>query len=396
MAKKKRKSPQARGHGTKKSSQTSTAEQLQDEAPKPASTPATATNTPDPEQSPPDDRVRLYPFQADRQEQYLPQERDVALMKSLPGVFGGWPLTAMGYVLLKKSLIKEGYPAEDLTPLDMPGVLQLVRQEYCGWHNMRRHMVPLSVYRGQETQEAYDRRKEAERAARHAQEAAQSDRFHAACEQVWQHVARPKVKDYWLDQMKPVVSAGGTYAFAAGPLDWREDKAKVYAVMAICAQEFSTGINIMPRDMRESEWFKANSCVWNEVQRRDIAAKLMICIEADLRKNGFLDDAAQQTNGSDEERGSADSPPAATEDQHDYCPTALQLKEIAVALGMGHRAAKKPEEVRKLLSSCSIHIKSISLKQHLVALDTLSPTYFDRFARYIKDTYGTEIRPDSH
>jgi hypothetical protein len=252
MAKKqsKRKASKATHKRPPEKSQASTAEQLHNEAPKPASTPTTSTPEAPATQTPPT---------VD-----LTTTRGLILRDTADLV--GREKTTYGLVIGKAA--------------DGPSEADRITTR------MVRGLVPRRRLRDSVKREAEHR------------EAARVERFNTACERARQHFARPEVKDYWLDQMGPVVSAGRTYALAAGPLEWPDDKAKVYAVMAICAQEGSA-FNIISRAMRESEWFKANSCIWNEVQNQDIAADLMRYIEADLRKSGFLDDAGQQKNPPD-------------------------------------------------------------------------------------------------
>lgn len=113
-------------------------------------------------------------------------------------------------------------------------------------------------------------------------------------------------------------------------------------------------------------------------------------VKADLEKlNGAGSALAQAQQG----EAGADEQEPSPQNGHNYCPVALQMQEIGVALGM--RSKARSDEVKVLLKSTGIVIKTLSRKQHLIALDTLSPAYYARLAQYVKDTHGTNIRPDS-
>jgi len=74
--------------------------------------------------------------------------------------------------------------------------------------------------------------------------------------------------------------------------------------------------------------------------------------------------------------------------EHPYCPIALQLKEISVALGMSSRA--RSEDVRSLLADIGVILRPLSRKQHLVALDTIPSRYRKKFAEYLKERHGVD------
>ncbi len=98
--------------------------------------------------------------------------------------------------------------------------------------------------------------------------------------------------------------------------EWPRDKAKVYAVMAICVDTFSS-IRILPDELRQTEFYKANENIWVWVQNDDfdLAAEFLSYIEADLKAEGQtepLGTAKNRTNATGlqvkEPFGPADEP----------------------------------------------------------------------------------------
>jgi hypothetical protein len=140
----------------------------------------------------------------------------------------------------------------------------------------------------QKTQESYERHKAEEEASRRADQKARSSRFHEACDRVRKWLAMPKVRKHWIAQMETVIkSTGAKWAFSDSKLQWPKDKSTIYAVMAICAEPWSS-IEIIPKSIRDSEWYKANENIWNWVDQSDFAAELIAYIEQDLSEQGFL------------------------------------------------------------------------------------------------------------
>jgi len=240
---------------------------------------------------------------------------------------------------------------------------------------------------------------------------AKYERFRAACERVYEYFRVPVVKEYWVKQLQEVAaSAGETLVFGTG-LQWPEDKAKFYAVMAVCAQR-CTDIVLIPKQVREEDWYKSHECwVPEYVCRMDMAPQFIAYVEQDLGEQGLLD--GRQPKGIPEERvsesantgmpqskstpdagqGSADNVSDKTpDDHHQWSLIALSKKEIGLALGLVDDR-KIAQTLNALCGNCGIVLRPRAPhekhpKAWFVALDTLKEPLLGRFDEYVRTYHG--------
>jgi hypothetical protein len=101
----------------------------------------------------------------------------------------------------------------------------------------------------------------------------------------------PAIKETWLRHIEQVAASTGSARVFETPLRWPDDKAKFYAVMAVCAQRCSGEIVVIPEQIQQTDWYKSHvTWVPEYVCGMDIAPQFLDYIEHDLREQKLLDD----------------------------------------------------------------------------------------------------------
>jgi hypothetical protein len=148
-------------------------------------------------------------------------------------------------------------------------------------------MVPRSVHLGMETLESYSLRRAAQDNAREANRRARNEQFREACERCQRYFANPKIRAYWLDQIRATFPC-----YWVGPEERQlnmhsaEDRGIAYTALAFAVDAHSA-CQIIPEDLRVMGG-------WGDFYRRisarisDISSELLAWIEADLRERKLL------------------------------------------------------------------------------------------------------------
>jgi hypothetical protein len=148
-----------------------------------------------------------------------------------------------------------------------------------------RKRVPLSVYRGLESQEANDRRNAAQNETYEIEWRAKKERYRENVERARHYLADARIREHWLRQAEPAFAEAGP-EWRTRRLTWPKDTALVYALMLLCADDMSK-LCILPELLKQTEAYKRNKNVtW--VWLHDHAGQFMAYIETDLRAEGLL------------------------------------------------------------------------------------------------------------
>ena len=120
---------------------------------------------------------------------------------------------------------------------------------------------------------------------------AKRERLYAVCRRICEYFMTPAIKETWLRYIEQIATSTGPALIFETPLRWPDDKAKFYAVMAVCMQRCSGEIVVIPERIQQTDWYKSHiTWVPEYVCGMDIAPQLLDYIEHDLRKQGLLDD----------------------------------------------------------------------------------------------------------
>ncbi len=154
--------------------------------------------------------------------------------------------------------------------------------------------IPLSVYRGKETSEAYSLLKANIENVRRTSEQVKRKLLRASIEQAKKHYSDKDIKDYWLKQIDKAASLP-IKDWAKSKIKWPKDKPLVYAITAICMQAFSR-FEILPESFEKTEQYKINEKIYVRYvgSYTDFSLpELLSYIEADLKEEGLLKIQAQ-------------------------------------------------------------------------------------------------------
>lgn len=170
-------------------------------------------------------------------------------------------------------------------------------------------LIPRSVYLGTETLEAYSMRKVAAEKEQRSKNQAKRERYSKEIERAQRYLADIRLKDYWLNQAKPVFFQETVADWRNIRFEWPKDKAFFYAVMLLCADSASK-IHLLPESFKQTKAYEQNKNVtW--VWLFDYAGQLMTYIEADLEQKGLL----QKKESKQKSRGRPPGRPKLTEEE---------------------------------------------------------------------------------